>query len=173
MQALKIEVTRPECNASSTWVSAIAHLDCDLSPLLPYLNAVLPRAQYFPKIPFLRFRWQERIVAIERDQVRVVPFEDADSARAGAEKVIELLREIEAKKAEIQPNHAAYNPPTIIEIYQQLPRQSGCQRCGHPSCMAFAAALNRGEAKLEACVELQKNPAWAKDRQSLKERLGE
>ena len=43
------------CVADYKKIRLIAHLEGDLSPLLPYLNAVLPQASYTPKADTLTF----------------------------------------------------------------------------------------------------------------------
>lgn len=43
--------------------------------------------------------------------------------------------------------------PNIIDIFKQTPR-SNCGRCGHPTCMAFAALVARGAADPSACPDL-------------------
>ena len=42
---------------------------------------------------------------------------------------------------------------TGIEILKLLPRID-CQKCGYPSCLAFAKALLEGKASLEMCQRL-------------------
>ena len=163
MKPLKIEVSRPECNASATMVSARVTVDRDLSELLPYLNATQEKARYYAKGPFLRFACQGLVVVVEKDQVRVCCFEDTDQARTGAQAVIARLAEVEAEKDRITPDATPYDPPAILEIYRLLPRQSACGKCGHPSCLAFAAALVKEEADLDACVPLQGQEAAGRE----------
>ena len=44
---------------------------------------------------------------------------------------------------------------TTIELYKKLPR-TNCGRCGLKTCMAFAAAVIRGAASIDACAPLDK-----------------
>ncbi len=172
MKIEKIEVKRPGCNPSFPFVNAIAHLDSDLSHLLPYLNATREKAQYFPKTPYIRFFWEGHRVVIERSQVRVSLFGDDQAAREGAEKLIDLIRGIEAKKNEITPNHTPYDPPTVMNLFKLLPQISACEKCGYQTCMAFAAALAADEADIEACTELSQDPGQNENSIKLKELLG-
>ncbi|UCD85331.1 MAG: hypothetical protein JSU92_03820 [Deltaproteobacteria bacterium] len=171
MKITKIDVSRPECAPSIPIVSAVAHLDCDLTELLPYLNATQEKAQYFPNHPYLRFMWRGYNIVVERNQVRVVPFVDDQAAKAGASEVVDLIREIEAKKDEITPDHTAYEPPAVMDILKLLPKKSGCGKCGYPSCMAFAAALTDGEVELKACPELERDSVPREYVEKLKELL--
>ncbi|MDR9501899.1 MAG: DUF3786 domain-containing protein [Desulfurivibrionaceae bacterium] len=40
-----------------------------------------------------------------------------------------------------------------LELYKLLP-QTNCRKCGLPSCLAFAAAVIKGDKRLEACPHL-------------------
>ncbi len=173
MKVNKIEVFRPDCNTSFPFVSAIAHLDSDLSHLLPYLNAIQENVQYFPKHPYIQFMWQGHKVVVEHTQVRVNLFEDDKTANEGAEKVVDLIREIEAKKDKIMPDHSPYNPPSIMDLLKLLPKKSACEKCGYPTCMAFAAALAADEVGLEACAELSQGSGPNENFEKLKELLGD
>jgi ArsR family metal-binding transcriptional regulator len=108
-------------------------------------------------------------VVVEKDQVRIVPFEDERAAREGAMKVVELLTEVESKKDEIVPDSTPYDPPKVMDVLKLLPRVGGCSECGHPTCMAFANALVCGEAYPDACVELRSRPDRSGDYAKLME----
>lgn len=169
MNVKEIKIGRPECNSSSQFVKAIVHMEDDLSGLLPYLNATQENAQYYPKTPHLNFTWEFHRVVVEKDQVRVVPFEDEKAAREGAMKVVELLAEVESRRDEIVPDETPYDPPKVMDVLKLLPRISGCCECGYPTCMAFANALVGGETGPDACVELRSKPDRGGDFTKLKE----
>ncbi len=170
MKIIKIDVSRPECAPSAPIVSAVVHLDRDISELLPYLNATQEKPQYFPKHPYLRFKWQGHTIVVEHTQVRVTPFVDDQAAKKGAGEVVDLIREIEVKKDEIVPDYTAYEPPTVMDLLKLLPKKSGCTRCGYPTCMAFATALTAEEVELKACPELAQGPA--ENLEKLRELMG-
>ena len=46
------EIFRPECNPRFESVHCIAHLDQNIDPVLPYLNAVLGGFEYMSKFKF-------------------------------------------------------------------------------------------------------------------------
>ena len=169
MKVKDIKIGRPECNSSFQFVKAIVQMEEDLSYLLPYLNATQENAQYYPKTPHLNFSWGWHRVVVEKDQVRIVPFEDERAAREGAAKVVELLTEVESKRDEIVPDNTPYDPPKVMDVLKLLPRVGGCSECGHPTCMAFANALVAGEAYPDACVELRSSPDRGGDFIKLKE----
>ena len=43
-----------------------------------------------------------------------------------------------------------------LEIYKLLPK-SNCKQCGVPTCLAFAAAVIKGEKRLDQCPNLERN----------------
>jgi ArsR family metal-binding transcriptional regulator len=172
MKVREITVGRPECNSSFEFVKAIVHMEDDLSWLLPYLNATQEGAHYYPKNPYIDFSWGWHKVVVEKDQVRIVPFEDEKAAREGAVKLVELLKEVESRRDEIVPDHTPYSPPRVMDILKLLPKKGGCAECGYQTCIAFATALVGGEALPDACAELRSRPELCEDFTKLKELIG-
>lgn len=171
MNINRIEVFRPECNPSFTIVNGAAYLDEDISDLLPYLNATQAKAQYFPKSPYLKFDWQGHRVVVQGSEVRVYNFPDDRDAYRGVEEVVRLIQDVEAKKEEITPDYAPYNPPKALDLFKLMPKKSSCGKCGFTSCMAFAVALSADETELELCEELVKDENFKKNHDTLKEML--
>ncbi len=68
--------------------------------------------------------------------------------------MLDIINEVDSKKAELEPDHAPYNPPGVMDIFKLLPKRAGCKRCGYETCTAFAAALSRGEAVPDDCPVL-------------------
>lgn len=172
MEVERLEVFRPECNSSFTFVNVIAHIDGDLSYLLPYLNATQAKARYYPNNPFISFFWEGHKVVVEKSHVRINFFEDEKAAKAGVKKLIELIGETDAKRDEITPDYTPCNPPPVIELYKLLPRMSSCGRCGFSTCMSFATALATGEAELDLCPESTGDPDMRVNFEGLSELLG-
>ncbi len=57
-------IFRPKCNPGFTSVHCIAHLNEDVSEVLPYLNAVLGGTQYFRDPPEVMFHHQGKIIKV-------------------------------------------------------------------------------------------------------------
>ena len=58
------EILRPECNPGFESVHCIAHLDQDISAVLPYLNAVLGGFEYLKDPPAVIFRSQGKFITV-------------------------------------------------------------------------------------------------------------
>ena len=154
MEIKELRATRPACDATSEMVAVKVFLDRDLSELMPYVKGALDHVKYFPKGGYIKFAFQGHLAILDRDCLALAGFPDDVSARACAREAVALLKAIEARKGSITPDTTPYNPPTVMEVFKVLPKKAGCGRCGHPTCMAFAAAVVREEAAPEDCPEL-------------------
>lgn len=156
MEIEEIKVFRPPCNFSTELVSARVIVDKELSELLPYVKGAVAGAKYFPKGPFLKFLFKGHPVTMEGNCIAIGGFTDDTKARERATELVELLNDIEARKDSIAPDVTPYKAPTVMEIYKLLPRKSSCDKCGYPSCMAFATALVKEETSLDRCLLIAK-----------------
>ena len=172
MEVERLEIFRPECNTSFGFVNVIAHLDRDLSYILPYLNATQEKAHYRPNHPFLDFVWKYHKVVVEKKQVRISLFEDEVAAREGTKELIDLIREIDDQKGELTPDHTPYDPPTVMEILKLLPKKNSCGKCGYQTCMAFATALASDDAAPDSCTEFENGPQQSENFERLGDLLG-
>jgi len=154
MKIRELRVTRPECNFNMEVVNVHATLDEDVSRLFPYLNATVEKAQYHPQGPFIRFMWRGHPVTAEPCRFSAGAFNDDDEARQAADDILHLFARVDEARDSIEPRHDPYHPPTVMDLFKLLPRQTGCGRCGRPTCMAFAMALWNRDAFPEQCSEL-------------------
>ena len=65
------EIFRPECNPAFESVHCIAHLDQDISEVLPYLNAVLGGFDYLKDPPAVIFRSQGKLITVHGDKIAI------------------------------------------------------------------------------------------------------
>jgi ArsR family metal-binding transcriptional regulator len=158
MKATALIPFRPDCNASSEVVNVKAMLDSDVSDLLPYVKGEIAAVKYFTHGTYIRFVFKTHPVTVFRDYIAIGGFPDGDSACECAREVIALLQGIESRRDRITPDATPHNPPTVIDVYKLLPRKTGCGRCGHPTCLAFATALTREEAGIDACPRMDPEP---------------
>ena len=137
------EIFRPECNPAFESVHCIAHLDQDISEVLPYLNAVLGGFDYLNDPPAVIFRSQGKLITVHGNKIAINALRD----EAEADKILNWLkREINAAwedRAGIEPSYKGAPKPKVIEILKLLPR-TNCRECGEPTCMVFAARMAEG-----------------------------
>ena len=106
------EIFRPECNPGFESVHCIAHLDQDISGVLPYLNAVLGGFDYLKDPPAVIFRSQGKLITVHGDKIAINALRD----EAEAAKILEWLkREINEaweNRADIEPSYEVRPNPS-------------------------------------------------------------
>jgi len=153
LEGYKTEMFRPECNPSFQSVHCVAHLDQDISEVLPYLNTALGGDNYVKAPPALTLRVHGKLITLHGSEIYVNALRDD----AEAEKILEWLKgEINdtwEKRAEIQPKFESRPAAQMLDILKLLPR-TNCGKCGEPTCTVFAVHAAQGIKDQENCPEL-------------------
>jgi ArsR family metal-binding transcriptional regulator len=127
------EIFRPECNPGFESVHCIAHLNQDISEVLPYLNAVLGGFDYLKDPPAVIFRSQGKLITVHGDKIAINALTD----EAEADKILEWLkREINdawKNRENIEPSYEGAPKPKLIEILKLLPMINGSEMKFKPS----------------------------------------
>ncbi len=154
LSTYKKEIFRPECNPGFESLHCIAHLDQDITEVLPYLNAVLGGFEYLKDPPAVTFRIHGKIIGVHPEKIAVNALRDEEEA----DKILDWLkREINDawdKRHDIQPRYEGAPKPKILEILKLLPK-TNCRECGQPTCMVFAARIAEGAKGPEDCPPLE------------------
>jgi len=147
------EIFRPKCNPSFQSVHCVAHLDQDISEVLPYLNALLGGFEYFKDPPAVTFRVHGKIITVYPKEIAVNALKDEEEA----DKILEWLRreinETWEKRDEIEPKYEGAPKPKVFEILKLLPK-TNCRKCSQPTCMVFATLVAQGAKGPEDCPSL-------------------
>jgi ArsR family metal-binding transcriptional regulator len=153
LETYHLEIFNSRCNPGAMAVHCFAHLEQDVSPALPYLNAVLGGFNYVKEPPSVTFRSQGKLITVHGNKMAINALKD--EAEAG--KIVEWLkREINEaweKREEIEPSYESQPRPKVLEILRMLPK-TNCRECGEPTCMVFAVALTEGVKGAEDCPPL-------------------
>jgi ArsR family metal-binding transcriptional regulator len=153
LRGYRKEIFRPECNPQFQSLHCIAHLDEDITEVLPYLNTVLGGHQYFREPPALTFKHHGKLITLHPREIAVNALRD----EAEADKILEWLKgeinETWEKRSEIRPSFETPARPKILEILKLLPR-TNCRDCGQPTCMVFAAQVAEGGRGADDCPRL-------------------
>lgn len=131
-------------------IGARFEVDHDLRPLFPYLNASLAEAKYFDSPKRIQFILDGVQCTIFSYEIVAAAFNGDNEARLFAQRLLVYLNEIFRKKTHIKPNHDTVEQPSPMEVYRLLPK-TNCRKCGHASCLAFAAFLSKGKASSADC----------------------
>jgi ArsR family metal-binding transcriptional regulator len=153
LRGYRKEIFRPECNPQFQSLHCIAHLDEDITEVLPYLNTALGGHQYFREPPALTFKHHGKLITLHPREIAVNALRD----EAEADKILEWLKgeinETWEKRSEIRPSFETPARPKILEILKLLPR-TNCRDCGQPTCMVFAAQVAEGGRGADDCPRL-------------------
>jgi ArsR family metal-binding transcriptional regulator len=153
LNSYRIEIFNNECMPGALTVQCFAHLDQDVGPALPYLNAVLGGFEYIREPPSVTFRSQGKLITVHGRKIAVNALKDEEEAR----KIVDwLVREINAaweRRADIEPCFEGMPRPRMIDILRLLPK-TNCRACGAPTCMVFATQVAEGIKDQEDCPPL-------------------
>jgi ArsR family metal-binding transcriptional regulator len=147
------EIFRPECNPSFQSLHCIAHLDQDVTAVLPYLNTILGGFEYLKEPPAVTFKVHGKLITVHPRRIAVNALRDEEEA----DKILEWLKmeinETWEKRDQIEPRFEGLPKPKILEILKLLPK-TNCQECGQPTCMVFATLAAQGVKGVEDCPTL-------------------
>jgi ArsR family metal-binding transcriptional regulator len=149
----EIRLFEPGCAPGSARYGVLIDVPNDISPVFPYLNAILDNVSYDPENRILIWRERRQAYALRPNEIRVAPGEEPFDARLLASEIIERINRVWQERHNITPRFTDRRPTAVIDIYKLLPK-TNCRQCGYATCLAFAAALRSGEACLEQCPPL-------------------
>lgn len=153
LNGFKKEMFRPKCNPSFQSVHCVAHLDQDISEVLPYLNTSLGGSDYVKSPPSLTLRAHGKLITLHAREIYVNALND----ETDAEKILLWLKkeinEAWEKRGEIEPTFDPPPAPQWLEILKLLPK-TNCRKCGEPTCTVFALKAAQGVRGPEDCPDL-------------------
>jgi ArsR family metal-binding transcriptional regulator len=157
-QYYELRLQLPKCSPHAETGSAIAYLLRDISPVLPYLNALLPEARYAPNAPALTFGLEGHHVALWPCEILVGGCGGEAEASGLLVRICGLINDAWERRADIEPDHRGYEQLAPLEALKLLPG-TNCKLCGETTCLGFAVKLAAGQATLEGCPERRASEA--------------
>jgi len=149
-----LEIFRPKCDSTKEVLHAIADLDADISPSLPFLNAELGGWDYDAQNHVLLLKLAAgKWITLQSRQIAIRGCRDLEEARALVAWITSQVNEIYGRRESITPRYTGQAGLKVMEILKLLP-MTNCRACGYATCMAFAAALREGETALADCPPL-------------------
>lgn len=142
-----------DCLADPSKIRVIAESQGDVGELLPYLNAVLPRASYARGANALTLKRGHRLITVYPQVAVIVKADDEDDALAVLAWLSDLIEATLARRERIVPDYERRRSVGFLDVYRLLPG-GNCRACGLPTCLAFAVALAEGRGRLDACPRL-------------------
>ena len=128
-------------------------LDCDLAALFPFINAIAEHTQYYEKPVYIKFMFADRLCAFYSTEGAFAPVRNMADAISFLPTLLDFITDVIRRRPEITPNYKKFCPTSALDIYRLLPG-SNCRECGFATCMAFSAALSRGQTSMVNCPHL-------------------
>ena len=160
-----LEVFTPPCDPGAERYAARARLTTDISEIMPYLNATLRGAVYYPTVNALTWKKGGHNVAFHAYQIATSNVEDRDGAEKEIKGLVDLVNHTWERRAEITPDITTRQRPTSMAIFKLLPN-TNCKQCGEPTCYTFALKLAISQKKLTDCLPMAE-PHFADQRAGL------
>jgi len=149
----EVQLVEPGCAPGSARYGILINTPNDISPVFPYLNAVWENASYDHANEILILRERDQAYAFRAHEIRIAPASNPVKPGQLADEIVGRINGVWQKRSEITPRFTERKQAKVIDIYKLLPK-TNCRQCGYPTCLAFAAALRSGEARLEQCLPL-------------------
>ena len=89
LKGYRKEIFRPEYNPQFQSLHCLAHLDQDVTEVLPYLNAVLGGHQYLQDPPALTLKVHGKLITLHPREIAVNALKD----EVEADKILEWLKQ--------------------------------------------------------------------------------
>jgi len=153
IRSYNLELIEPPCLPGADKWSAKAHLQDNISEVLPYLNAELKGANYIHNSNVLIWEAKGRKYAFRPHEIAAAPVEDREEGHKLINDLVDVVNKIWKQRHEIRPNFEQRKLPTVMDIYKHLPK-TNCKECGYLTCMAYAADLRKGKTKPLQCPNL-------------------
>ena len=138
----------------------------DISPVFPYLNAVLTENRYDHENRILIGVSNGKRYAFRPHEIQLGGVPDPAKAQGIVDEVVELINRTWRERKGITPNLKERDLPTVFEIYVLLPR-TNCRECGQVTCLACAGEMRNGNLAWDACPCLAQ-PEYAANRDKLR-----
>jgi ArsR family metal-binding transcriptional regulator len=152
LEALEITAVLP-CLADASKIRFHARASADLSPVLPYLNAVLPKAVYNPTSQSLTLYRDYRSICLQGSLITGAKADDTEDARSILDWLRVLISDTWERRSETTPSYDRRECLTPLPVFELLPR-TNCRACGLLTCLAFAVELAAERLSVVRCALL-------------------
>jgi ArsR family metal-binding transcriptional regulator len=140
-------------NPEARHLRCYAHLNEDISEVLPYLNTVLGGYQYCEEPPSLTLKLPGKLITLYSNMIAINILKDEAEADHILVWLQEKINNTWDRREQIEPSFKRAPQPRIIDILRLLPK-TNCRECGHPTCMVFASMVSEGTGTPDDCPSL-------------------
>ena len=162
----RCELAEAGCAPGSGFYSLKVTLTRDISAVLPYLNALFDNTRYDHDNQILISEMNNRGYAFRSLDIRVSGIVDVADVPQAAQEIVDRVNQVWRERDRITPSYSERKLPTVIDVYQLLPR-TNCKQCGYITCLAFAAEVRTNPGLLAQCPPLSQ-PEYSQKCEELK-----
>jgi len=138
------------CTAEEDHLRLTAHVEGDLAPAMPYLNAALRGGTFSPQGPTFTFMDGPRLINLFPHRLSVARAREMQDAWRTLARIKRTVNDIWSRRGSLTPVYERRVRLSALEVFSRLPR-TNCRQCGEATCLAFAARLLEGAQRLERC----------------------
>jgi len=150
------EIFRSKCNTQAQSVHCFAHLNQDISEVIPYLNAELGGDAFTKEPPSVTFKAHGKLITVHPDKIAINALQDEEEAEKICRWLQSEINDIWERRDEIEPRYAARGQPQLLKILKLLPTNAQCSKeCGQPTCMVLAKLVSEGAKSPEDCPHIE------------------
>jgi ArsR family metal-binding transcriptional regulator len=146
----KLEITCEQWHPGDDEWAAKAKVPVDLTPLMPYLNAVARRPEFYADTPAVVWMHGDRKVAVRPHEIAVSHVVDREDAAEEVGNVVAWLNDLWERRDEVTPMSEPKPLPPLMSVLKLLP-MNNCGDCGLPTCTAFAVKLIESDKSIGEC----------------------
>ncbi|HEY33430.1 MAG TPA: hypothetical protein G4O10_10060 [Dehalococcoidia bacterium] len=161
----RCELAEAGCAPGSGFYALKVSLTRNISAVLPYLNALFENTRYDHDNRILICEENNRGFAFRSTDIRVSGILDVSDVPQVSQEVVDRVNQVWRERDQITPCYDEWKLPTVIDIYQLLPK-TNCKECGYLTCLAFAAELRTDPGLLAKCPPLLQSE-YASNRERL------
>lgn len=164
--------TVEQCTADPFKIKVVAQADRSIGDFLPYLLALDPRATYSEGGGYIAFKaGQGNVTIYVSGRVTATMLQNEEAARALLDDLRGKINDLHRRRETLDlAKLLDRGTLSILGVLKLLPR-TNCQRCGEPTCMAFAVRMVSGEARTRNCVPIYEEETLLGKRTALEELL--
>jgi len=170
LKKYSLRLYRPKCDVDTELVNAFGLVSVDLSPVIPYLSAVIHGAVYSSVVPSLTFYREGHMMTVQARQIGATRCADEAEARELLDWLVRLINDTWARRDSIQPRYDEVPPLTPLQVYKLLPG-TNCRQCGEATCLSFAAKMVAGQRAAAECSPLWEDAQYRNKAEALTEEL--
>ena len=115
-----LEIFKSKCQSEARGVHCYAHLNEDVSEVLPYLNSVLSAFVYTNDPPSLMLKNYGKLITIHARKIAINALKDAEEADRIVAWLQREINEIWKRRLEIEPSKESGKRPVLLEVLKLL-----------------------------------------------------